>query len=147
VTDEAPADLPDDLIDPVAEYDHDEGLSSIGGFVYRGTAIPELQGRYVFGDWGLSFTDPTGRLFYLTEENTIAEFSLIGQDALNTFVTGFGQDATGELYLLGNTSGTPFPDDSGANTGVVMSIVPSSPTSIPPTQEIEYQLYLPLISR
>jgi glucose/arabinose dehydrogenase len=42
---------PDGLIDPVLEYDHDEGESITGGFVYRGTAIPELLGRYVFADY------------------------------------------------------------------------------------------------
>jgi glucose/arabinose dehydrogenase len=45
--------IPPGLNDPVLEYDHDEGISVIGGFVYRGSAIPELVGNYVFGD----FTD------------------------------------------------------------------------------------------
>src|SRR5256885_5729502 len=35
------------------EYDHNEGISITGGFVYRGTAIPELVGKYVFGDLAL----------------------------------------------------------------------------------------------
>ncbi len=43
---------------PVAQYDHDEGNAISGGFVYRGEAVPELQGKYVFGDI------VTGRLFY-----------------------------------------------------------------------------------
>src|SRR5262249_43257403 len=39
------------LTDPVAEYQHTGGPSAvIGGYVYRGSAIPELQGAYVFGD-------------------------------------------------------------------------------------------------
>jgi Ca2+-binding RTX toxin-like protein len=39
------------LIDPVAEYDRSEGYSVTGGYVYRGTAMPGLLGRYVFGDF------------------------------------------------------------------------------------------------
>ena len=42
---------------PVAQYDHDEGNAIGGGFVYRGRAIPELQGKYVFAEF------PLGRLF------------------------------------------------------------------------------------
>ena len=53
----------DDTIDhvtyPVAEYDHDEGKAISGGFEYQGEAIPQLKGKYLFGDI------PTGRLFYV----------------------------------------------------------------------------------
>ena len=43
---------------PIAYYDHDIGRAIAGGFVYRGIDIPELQGKYVFGDIS------NGRLFY-----------------------------------------------------------------------------------
>ncbi len=43
---------------PVAQYDHDEGNAVSGGFVYAGTDIPQLKGKYLFGDI------PRGRLFY-----------------------------------------------------------------------------------
>ena len=48
--------MPGGLIDPISgplgtlQYDHGDGISITGGFVYRGTAIPELFGKYVFGD-------------------------------------------------------------------------------------------------
>ena len=51
--------IPAGLIDPISgtlgtlEYDHSDGISITGGFVYRGTAIPELFGKYVFGDLAL----------------------------------------------------------------------------------------------
>ena len=46
-----------EFVSPVAQYDHDEGNAVGGGFVYRGRAIPELRGQYVFADF------PRGRLF------------------------------------------------------------------------------------
>jgi glucose/arabinose dehydrogenase len=113
--------VPAGLIDPVAEYDHDEGISVIGGFVYRGTAIPELVGRYVFGDFA-------ARLFYL-EETEIREFPLTGATlpssligaALPPSLLGFGQDADGELYVMANQTGVPF-----GETGVVLKILADS---------------------
>jgi len=135
VTDVDPGGLPTNLIDPIAEYDHDEGLSVIGGFVYRGTAMPSLNSTYIFGDWSQNFSLPQGRLFYLRSDNSIAEFQLTDMTALELFLHGFGEDANGELYVLGNTTGNPFPDDSQTNTGVVWRI--DMPTT--------YSLYLPMI--
>jgi glucose/arabinose dehydrogenase len=108
------------LIDPVAEYDHDEGSAVIGGFVHRGSAMPSLNGRYVFGD---SFHGASGggRLFYL-EGAVIRELLLEGQDTFGLVLLGFGRDAAGEVYALGNSTGTPFED-----TGVVLRL--AQPTS------------------
>jgi len=100
VTDVAPG-VPPGLIDPIAEYDHDEGIAVIGGFVYRGTRVPELTGRYVFGDY-------TGRLFYLDESSQIRELALGAP--LGRALLGFGQDANGEIYVLANGTGIPFGD-------------------------------------
>ncbi|HEA70161.1 MAG TPA: hypothetical protein ENI07_25610 [Desulfobacterales bacterium] len=102
--------------DPIAQYDHDEGTAVIGGFVYRGSGISALQGRYIFGD--LSKTGANGRLFYLTNENRVVEFPLPGGTALNLWLFGFGQDASGEVYVLGNKTGVPFNE-----TGIVFKIV------------------------
>lgn len=41
-----------DHINPVFEYGHDQGTSISGGCVYYGERIPELAGKYIFGDWG-----------------------------------------------------------------------------------------------
>jgi glucose/arabinose dehydrogenase len=110
--------VPAGLIDPIAQYDHDEGISVIGGFVYRGSAIPPLTGRYVFGEFARTFSND-GRLFFLPGGNNhIREFQLVGQPALGLSLLGFGQDANGELYVLGNGTGVPF-----GTTGVVQRIV------------------------
>ena len=113
--------LPSGMIDPIAQYDHDEGLAIIGGFVYRGASIPELRGRYVFGDFSQNFSSNDGRLFYLggPDENfKILEFPLKDRVELGLTLLGFGQDTDGELYVLGNTTGVPF-----GETGVVLKII------------------------
>jgi glucose/arabinose dehydrogenase len=113
-----PQDAPGDLIDPIAEYDHADGIAIIGGFVYRGIKIPALEGSYVFGDFARTFSND-GRLFHLDELELIAELQLLGQAGLGLSLLGMGQDAAGELYVLGNSTGAPFGD-----TGVVLRIAP-----------------------
>ncbi len=121
---------PPDLIDPIAEYDHVDGHVVIGGFVYRGKAIPALDGRYVFGDWG-SFTAPTARLFYLDTNNVIKEFHIGLEDRPTGFwLKGFGQDSTGEMYVFGSRMLGP-----AGNTGLMLKIVPPpAPISITSAQ-------------
>jgi glucose/arabinose dehydrogenase len=111
VTDLDPG-VPAGLLDPIAEYDHDEGTAIVGGFVYRGTAIPGLVGRYVFGDF-------RGRLFYLDEQDQVVEFELTDPIGFDLSVLGFGQDADGEVYVMANATSVPFGD-----TGVVLQVVP-----------------------
>jgi hypothetical protein len=131
---------PAGLIDPVAEYntadsldENNDGRSVIGGFVYRGSAIPGLVGRYVFGDYSVFVEqgeNRNGRLFFLNKNNIVKdnfiksskifEFTLYDQDKLDLAVLGFGQDANGELYVLANAPGVPFGD-----TGVVLRIAPA----------------------
>ena len=118
VTD-VPLDVPAGLIDPIAEYDHDDGLAVVGGFVYRGVQTPALAGRYVFGDFARTFSSD-GRLFYLDAANAIRELTIQGQPGgLGYALMGFGQDTNGELYVLGNTTGVP-----SGTTGVVLRIAP-----------------------
>lgn len=106
------------MIDPTLQYDHDEGLSVMGGYVYRGSDLQNLVGSYVFGDWSTDFGTPRGRLFYSDDMQTIREFKIRGQADLGLFLNGFGQDQNGELYIVGNTTGTPTD-----TTGVLRKIV------------------------
>jgi quinoprotein glucose dehydrogenase len=39
------------FVEPIFEYDHTQGLSITGGFLYRGTDMPELRNAYIYGDW------------------------------------------------------------------------------------------------
>jgi hypothetical protein len=113
-----PLDVPPGLIDPIAEYDHDDGLAIIGGFIYRGTKYPQLSGKYVFGDFARTFSND-GRLFYLDTGNQIKEFAYyLSPFAFGHALLGFGRSATGELYALANDTETPF-----GTTGVVLKIL------------------------
>jgi glucose/arabinose dehydrogenase len=89
-------------IDPIAEHDHQEGRAVIGGFVYRGNRIPQLRGSYVFGNAALAAGMPQGRLFHLMANNEIRDLM---PPHLDMTVFGFGQDADGELYVVGNKTG------------------------------------------
>ena len=107
---------------PVAQYDHDDGYAVSGGFVYRGQAIPALQGKYVFTDF------PRGRVLYIDADALvpgqlaeIRELRLVidGQERdlveaagiPNTYAPGdradarLGIDSEGELYLLTKSDG------------------------------------------
>ncbi len=98
----------------------DEGISIIGGFVYRGTLLPELQGKYVFGDFSKSFTTPSGRLFYADLTTGEIRALILGRDdhALGLFVKGIGQDQNGEIYVLATTALGPT-----GTTGVAYQLV------------------------
>ncbi len=115
------------FIEPVAQYDHDEGISITGGYVYRGNSIPELQGQYVFGDFSSGFFTPNGRLFYTNlADGQIKEFILDGGDnPLGQFVKSSGIDENGEIYFLTGTNLGPFPSQNGTKFGQVLKVVPS----------------------
>jgi glucose/arabinose dehydrogenase len=85
-------DAPADAVPPVYEYGRDQGSTVIGGYVYRGSDIPELTGTYVFGD----FFEPELRGLELDGGN-VRERGL-GVEVEN--LAAFGQDSAGELYAL-----------------------------------------------
>jgi glucose/arabinose dehydrogenase len=85
---------------PVLEYNHAEGCSVTSGHVYRGAAIPSLQGTYFYADycvgWVRSFKMQGGSV---TEAKEWPELKPGGQ------ITSFGEDSAGELYLLTQQGG------------------------------------------
>jgi glucose/arabinose dehydrogenase len=106
------------LSGPVIVYPHQGDLSAvIGGFVYRGSAIPQLTGAYIFGDWGrgnghLFAARP--RLFDLGRWN-ITEIPVEMDQLL-----GIGQDESGEIYLLTKAPGI----GATGTSGTIYKIVP-----------------------
>ena len=99
------ANCPAGLIDPITEYDHGVGRSITGGYVYRGSVIPDLQGFYVFGDfvsgriWALPATSGIGSAAdeLLDTSLSIASFAVGNDDEL--YVLDF---ATGSIHQVIN---------------------------------------------
>jgi glucose/arabinose dehydrogenase len=83
---------------PVLEYDHSQGCSITGGYVYRGAAIPRLQGAYFYGDFCQGFV----RSFRLVNGVATEQTDWVALRPGGS-ITSFGEDAAGELYIV--TSG------------------------------------------
>jgi glucose/arabinose dehydrogenase len=87
---------PEGHVPPVYQYTHAEGCSVTGGYVYRGEALPFLDGVYVFGDyctsqlWGIR-VDGDGR---------VTERLDLGVNAGGNQLVSFGEGLDGELYVL-----------------------------------------------
>lgn len=79
------------IVDPVVEYGRALGFSVTGGYVYRGAAVPALQGRYVFGDFG------SGRIFAHEPGVAGSRTELLDTDAN---LSSFAEDLAGELYAV-----------------------------------------------
>jgi hypothetical protein len=88
------------LTPPVVEYPHTDGCAVTSGYVYRGAAIPALQGTYFYADycngWVRSFRMEGGLAVEQTDWPALRPG---GQ------VTSFGEDVAGELYLLTEQGG------------------------------------------
>lgn len=127
------------LREPILEYKNKKafatdsdalGICVVGGYVYRGQAIPELDGQYLFADWSRSWGAPDGVVFAatapadgkLTDRWSMARLDIAthSDGEVGTYVTGFGQDHQGEIYVL--TNGRPGVTGS---TGTVHKIVPA----------------------
>lgn len=88
------------LILPVVEYPHSQGVSVTGGYVYRGSAIPGLVGRYLYGDFG------SGRIWGVQEDPVTGKPT--GQELIQSGlnISSFAEDNVGEQYVLHYTGGT-----------------------------------------
>ncbi|MGE3311185.1 MAG: sorbosone dehydrogenase family protein [Limisphaerales bacterium] len=130
------------FVDPICEYRNlntfpneadAHGISVTGGYVYRGKALPHLQGRYVFGDWSQKFSVPEGRLLVATRPAGEADgparrawsveplpLEAFPNRNLGVYVLAFGEDAEGELYVLTTQRGGLID-----RTGAVWKLVPA----------------------
>ncbi|MEZ5022996.1 MAG: T9SS type A sorting domain-containing protein [Chitinophagales bacterium] len=81
---------------PVFDYPHDNsigGYSITGGYVYRGSAYPELYGNYICTDYA------SGNFWTISPNDTSDEWIVNRQNGLLTSVSTFGEDINGELYV------------------------------------------------
>ena len=84
------------LVLPVIEYNHSTGACSItGGYVYRGSALPDLAGTYFYADYCSDFV----RSFKLASGRATEEWSWPGLEPPGGSISSFGEDAAGELYI------------------------------------------------
>jgi hypothetical protein len=121
---------------PVARLDHDDLRAVVGGFVYRGSRLPALYGKYLFGDI------VSGRVFYTLAsemdgsvvEAEIREVVLLDSEgARRSFEhfsqnrradLRFGMDAVGEIYLLSKANGSIWMISSASDAGSENEIRP-----------------------
>jgi len=97
--------------EPVAEYDHSEGISVTGGFVYRGAKHPSMQGIYLYGDyqfgtvWGLRYDTKASTMTTVPERLfrkrfCIASFGELNDGTLLMCCTEGGADGPGSIYVI-----------------------------------------------
>jgi glucose/arabinose dehydrogenase len=113
------------LIDPIIEYGHDLGRVVVGGYVYRGQALPEMYGKYIFADWSNDFAKGNGTLLVATPTDkglwSLEEIEIAGRPGgrLGLFIRSFGMDEKGEIYVLASAETGPV-----NNTGEIFKILP-----------------------
>jgi len=126
------------FIDPILEYRHPprnkvdpaqvQGISVTGGYVYRGRALPSLEGKYIFADWSRTWALPDGVLFVASPSpqgrsaRWTLEFLPLSAPAngkVGAYIVAFGEDEAGELYVLTNGR-----NSLTGQTGKVFKLVP-----------------------
>ncbi len=100
-----PTETPDgqELIYPVLEFRNTGGSAIIGGYVYRGSDIPQLSGKYIFGDWN---REGSGVIFKADPEDWEMEELL----RLDGYLLSFSRDDDGELFVLTSDNTGPTGD-------------------------------------
>ncbi len=122
-----PGGVPTTLLDPVAQYDHSEGLSVIGGYLASSPSLRRLNGHYIFGEFARTFAND-GRIFYLKkkglvrkngklQKSQIAEVRYPLGVSVGLSLLGIGEGGDGEIYMLANSTAAP-----AGGTGVVLKL-------------------------
>ncbi|MCX8072877.1 MAG: PQQ-dependent sugar dehydrogenase [Candidatus Binatia bacterium] len=102
------------LTQPIHEYDHSQGCSVTGGYVYRGCKMPDLRGRYFYADFCTAFVRSFRVVSGVATDHQDHTAELESSGVSIDQVASFGEDARGELYIA----------DLG---GEVFKIVPATP--------------------
>ena len=91
------------LVAPIWEYGRDRGMSVIGGFVYRGCALPDLRGLYLFSD----YQPPDSPLWslYFSGQGGAANRGAVALESTGAVISSFGEDEAGEIYALDHLGG------------------------------------------
>jgi glucose/arabinose dehydrogenase len=117
------------LIDPVIEvknHDNPQGgiaTAIVGGNIYRGSQLPDLAGKYIFGVFSQSDDEADGKLF-ISNPSSAADWGFQAlaiksfPNNLGQYLKGFGQDLSGEIYVLTSAMAGP-----SGNTGKVYKLV------------------------
>jgi uncharacterized repeat protein (TIGR03806 family) len=136
------------FIDPIATYGRQDGVSVSGGYVYRGTKIKAIVGKFIYGDFG------TGNIWGVDTFGPPSGILLTGSTMR---ISTFGQDADGEVYVADYASGTiqqlieaspggPAPlDAAGARLSMTGCLDPKNAAQAP-TGAIPYTVSSPLWS-
>ena len=126
---------------PIWEYDHSNGRCSIiGGYVYHGTEMPELDGKYIFGDycsktiWALTFNPGV--------DTSVEELTTAGSS-----IFSLGIDSNNKLYVCTSDGNIYRLTESFTNTSEAGEVIPKSyklnqnyPNPFNPTTEIQYSI-------
>ncbi len=115
---------------PIVVYDHSEGNSITGGYVYRGSAYPSLVGRYFFADYG------TGKIWSTARSGGSWSAKQLLLDT-SYGISSFGEDQAGELYVVDLngaavyrlTDDTPLP--TATQTAAPTNTATATPTITP----------------
>ena len=86
----------DGLTLPATEFDHGDGCSVTGGYVYRGDAVTALRGTYLYSDYCSGFV----RGFRFANGQATGERRFPELEPADHSISSFGEDAEGELYIL-----------------------------------------------
>ena len=111
---------------PAVEFGHDIGCSVTGGFVYRGKAIPALDGIYFYADWCSGLLRGFRWRNGVVSDHWDWKPSLDPQDRLSS-IASFGRDAVGELYIV-SLDGTLFKLVPGKESLSPSGALPLNPT-------------------
>ena len=80
------------LIMPIVDYTHQQGQSITGGYIYRGSRLPDLVGKYIYADF------MTGRIWALAWDGETASVTRLKDDGPS--IASFAVDQNNDLYML-----------------------------------------------